>query len=183
MSLVKAVPISGRRGAFVCGSVAFSSGTFSLSSHQDMKDVMTQIHGSTQRDDIVPILDVDSFDRKFLNTDLIKEMRLRGRRLWLISYIRSVDDIIDTMCGSFDRLCIPYHTIDDPDVLSEAQELTECVIPTVFVSKGKDAFTGKSIDPVIKNIERLGYDGHALFDVDDCTLTYCGPMTEFTIVS
>ena len=78
MSPVKVVPISGRRGAFVCGSVAFSSGTFSLSSHQDMKDVMTQIHGSTQRDDIVPILDVDSFDRRFLNTDLIKEIQGTG---------------------------------------------------------------------------------------------------------
>ena len=183
MSPVRTIPVSGRRGAFVCGDATFHSGTFSIHSPQDMKDVMTQIHGSTQRDDIVPILDVDSFDRKYLNTDLIKELRLRGRRLWLISYVRSVDDIIDTMCGAFDRLCVPFHSIDDPDVLTEAHELTECVIPTVFVREGKDALTGDPVDPILESFKRMGYDEYALFDVDGCELTYCGSMTDLTIVS
>lgn len=176
------IPISGRRGAFVSGKVAYSNGRFELSSEEDMKDAMGRTHSGTQHDDVVPILDVDSFRRRYLNPDLVKEVKLRGRRLWLITYIRSVDDIIDSMCGTFDMLCIPYHTIDDPDVLSEGLEISDCLIPTIFVDRSGRPIYG-SLDRTIKDIYGRGFHEYALFNVDDTTLEHHCPYNDPDIIS
>lgn len=169
---MRCVPISGRKGEQVICEVAFTEGCFTILSESDMRDVMTQIHGSTQRDDTIPVLDVDSFSKRFINTDLIKGLRLRGRSLWLISYIRSVDDVIDAMCGTFEKLCIPFQTVDDQDVLAEALEISDSIVPTLFVRKGRDAYSGGSISQMIRSIEKMGYGEYALFDVDTCELDH-----------
>ena len=171
------IPISGKREAFTSGEVTFSSGKFFIESPTDAADAIVRIHGATERGDIVPVLDVDSFSRRYLNPDVVKEIKIKGRRIWLISYIRSADDVIDAMCGAFDRLCVPFHTIDDPDVLSEALELSDCILPTIFVSDGRYIEDG-DISEIVTEIRDLGYYEYAVFDVNGCTLEYHAPFMD-----
>ena len=165
------IPISGRREAFISGEVTFSSGRFIIGSPVDAIDVLSRTHSSTERGDVIPILDVDSFSRRYLNPDVVKDIRVKGRRVWLISYIRSSDDVIDAMCGAFDRLCVPFHTVDSTDVLSEALELSDCILPTIFVSKGHHIGEGETSE-IIATIYDLGYHEYAIFDVDRYTLDH-----------
>lgn len=164
------IPVSGRRGSFVTGEVTFTAGRFVMSSPRDLREAMIDIHSRTQKDDIVPILDVDSFDRRFMNSDFVKEIRLKGRRLWFISNIRSIDDIIDAMCGPFDMLCVPYHTLDNPDVLSEGFEISETLIPTIFVDRGMRPVFDGTMDRTVKDILGRGFHEYALFDTSRCVL-------------
>ena len=165
------IPVSGRRGSLVSGRCSFISNGFTIESTTDLKEVLTQVHSSTDRDDIIPILDVDSFGKRYINPDVVKEVRVRGRRLWLITYIRSVDDIIDAMCGAFDRLCVPIHTLDHMDVLSEGLEISDCIVPTIFVRDGKHIGDGDK-DDLISSMVHLGYQEYAIFDIERCTIDH-----------
>ena len=180
---MRCTPISGKRGSFRSGDVSFDSGRFVIRSEKDSRIVLTQIHDETDRDDCIPIIDVDSFDRRFINSDLVKDLRLRGRNLWLISYIRTIDDVIDAMCGSFEILCVPTHTVDGMDVLSDALEISDRIIPTVFVDKSGVPLFERSLDRIVKDVRNLGYPGYALLDIDHMELTHHGQMNNPDIVS
>lgn len=174
------IPISGRRGSFTSGQVTFSSGRFSIESEKDAREVMIQMYSSMDRGGIIPVLDVDSFRRKYLNPDIVKDLRVKGRRVWLISYIRSSDDVIDAMCGMFDRLCVPFHTIDDPDVLVDALDLSDCVLPTIFVSNGEH-IGDTEMTQTIETIRDCGYYEYATLDVDSLSLELHAPFTDAII--
>lgn len=176
--MLECVPISGRRGRFLSGKVTYSRGRFELTDTEAAKDALIRVHERTETDDVIGILDVDSFSHGTFNPDIIKDVRMRGRRLWLITYIRNEDDVIDAMCSTFDRILIPIHTINGPHVLVEADHLSEHATPVLFIDGDVEVSTGRPYLSIIDELTSLGHLDQALFDVHACSMERVGASLE-----
>ena len=171
MPLIPCIPVSGRRGDLRSGRTEYSKDGFRLLDDVPVKEALTSAYSATDKDEPIAILDTDAFRRKFLNTDVVKEIRIKGRELWLITYVENVDDVIDGMCGAYDRICIPTHTADD-DTFLESADISDSVIPVVFVTKDGIALSDVSIESEKERMSALGFREFLVLNVDDVTLDY-----------
>ncbi|MGN1045400.1 MAG: hypothetical protein ACI4Q9_05540 [Candidatus Methanomethylophilaceae archaeon] len=163
--------MSGRRGDLRSGKAECSGGGFDIRDTVPVREALTTAYSQTEKGGPIAVLDTDSFRRRFLNPDVVKEIRIKGRELWLITYIECVDDVIDCMCGSYDMICIPTHTADDNAFL-ESTEVSDCIIPVVFVINDDMTVSGTPLDSETERIRGLGLFEYLVLDVRDMTLDH-----------
>lgn len=166
--MISLVPVSGRREGFVSGTLSFRGAVPSIIGPQPYAEVLERVYADTSTGDRLVIVDVDGLRSRTLNTDLVKSRRLRGRETLFVSHIANDGDILDAMCGSFDGICVPYHTASD-DVLDESLDLLEVPRAAVFVSKGAEISTGDSAESVALGLFDMGFVEVLMIDVDQCT--------------
>lgn len=164
--MIPIVPASGKRGAFTTGALSFLSETPSISEEYDLRQGLVDAYEKTQSDESIILFDVDGFRSRFLNNELVKEIRIKGRDLLFVTYIENVEDVISALTGSFSGVGIPLHTVDDYGVLEDANILSETAFPVAFVRKGKEISTGQSVDKLSETICGYGFDRLLVFDMD-----------------
>lgn len=164
--MIPIVPASGRRDAFASGKLGFDGEIPFIEKPCDLRGALAGIHSATESDDEILLLDVDGFSSGFMNGDVVKSIRLKGRDLILVTHIENIDDIISALTGSFSFVGIPLHTLDDEDALLDGIGMSDSIIPTAFASEGREIGSGESIDRVGRRMEILGFERMLVIDID-----------------
>ena len=115
------------------------------------------------------VMDVKGLQRRNLNDVLLKRLRIRGTNVWFLTNIESVDDVFDAFNTDAETVLVPSHTVRSPEEFSDILDVSDSVIPVLFVRKRNAILFGKSDDyrRIIDNIVSFGYETVAVFDLDD----------------
>lgn len=167
--MIPIVPASGKRDAFVSGKLSFDGNIPRTDGSMSLKEALTAAHGSTQEDDPIILLDTDGFRDRYLNGEIVKEIRIRGRDLWLVTYVHDVEDVISALSGAFAGLGIPIHTMYGEGLLDEASELSEYVFPVAFIRNGTEISTGRRPDELEIMFRGKGFPMMVTIDMDRLT--------------
>ena len=113
-------------------------------------------------------MDVKGLQRRNMNDVLLKKLKVRGRKIWFLTQVESVDDVLDGFNTDADSLIFPLHTVRSMSELKDMEAVSDSLIPAIFVSKGKVRNFGGEVD-CIKAEEFLrgeGFYGMVLIDTD-----------------
>ena len=115
------------------------------------------------------VMDVKGLQRRNLNDVLLKRLRIRGTNVWFLTNIESVDDVFDAFNTDAEAVLVPSHTVRSPEEFSDILDVSDSVIPVLFVRKRNAVLFGKSDDyrKVIDEAVSFGYGTVAVFDLDD----------------
>ena len=165
---VPLIPVSGRRGGFISGALRFDGVRPQIDGLVPYEEALMEAYGATGPGDSIAILDVDGLAGRELNTDLVKSRRIRGRTSLLVTCIRTGDDVLDAMCGSFDGVCIPYHTASE-EALEESLDLLEEPRAVLFCRDGREVSTGASTEDAALRLLRMGFREALVIDTAELT--------------
>lgn len=84
-------------------------------------------------------VDGDSLASGRLGTEVMKNLRVRGADVWLLSYVEIAEDVFDAFNMGADMLLAPLHTIRSVTALRDIHGVSDSVIPTLFCSGGEAA--------------------------------------------
>lgn len=124
---------------------------------------------SSKNDERTPVLviDVKGLQRKTINDVLLKNFKIRGMQIWLMTYIESVDDIFDAFNTDADFVLMPYHAIRSDSELHDILSISDASIPALFVrdgmvvgKKGKEELTA-----TVDKLAGIGYTTVMVFDM------------------
>ena len=117
----------------------------------------------------VLVMDVKGLQRRNLNDVLLKRLRIRGTDVWFLTNIESVDDVFDAFNTDAETVLVPSHTVRSPEEFSDILDVSDSVIPVLFVRKRAAVLFGTNTDyrKVIDSIKAFGYGTVAVFDLDD----------------
>lgn len=163
------VPASGKRGAFLSGNLSFDGNVPKLEDTVPLKDALMKAYECTQEDDPIVLLDVDGFSERFLNGEIVKEVRIRGRDLWFVTYVENLEDVISALTGSFSGLGIPMHTVREENLMKLASEMTELAFPAAFIRNGREISTGRRPDELEIIMRNRGEKRLLCIDMDSLT--------------
>ena len=157
---MKYIAIGGKRENFVSGALNFNGNLPQLNDQIPLNEFLENFTPTIEKYESVVIVDVDSFKKKFLNTDIVKEIKIKKIDTKYLTYIYNIDDIYDATCGIFSNLCVPLHTLKNMDVLKEGIKISDNMIPTIF-SQYFD-------ENIIEEIKKLGFDEYLYVDTTKC---------------
>lgn len=160
------VAASGTRGAFRSGDLCFDGPTPCLNGECDLKDALLRAYEVTGEDEPIVLLDVDGFQSDFLNSEVVKEIRLKKRDLLFVTYVRDSEDVIGALTGAFSGLGIPVNTVRDEDVLTDALDLSEYVFPVAFSKDGREISGGEGVYRIADRMKKLGFQRMMVIDTD-----------------
>lgn len=164
--MIPIVAASGTRGAFRSGDLYFDGPTPCMSGECGLKEALTKAYEATQEDDPIILMDIDGFGSDFLNSELVKEIRMKRRDLLFVTYIRDSEDVISALTGAFSGLGIPVNTVKDDDVLSDALDLSDYVFPVVFSKGGREISGGEGVYRIADRMEGIGFTRMLVIDTD-----------------
>ncbi len=164
---IPVIPISGTRESFVSGKLSFKGRKPVLS---DTIDFRTAIGSVYNKSNDIAILDVDGFRRNYLNSEIVKELRIKGRTVWFLTHIQTIDDVFDALCGSADLLAIPLDTVE-PHLMEDANAISENVVPMLRFTNGVPWVKG-DIPTIEAEMRSLSYRSILYFETSDCSLTH-----------
>ena len=164
--MIPIVPASGRRGAFASGRLSFDGNLPRMDETVPLKDALIEAYKSTQEDDPIILLDVDGFSERFLNGEIVKEVRIKGRDLWFVTYVENIEDVISALTGAFSGLGIPMHTVKEEDLMDHASEMSDSVFPVAFVRNGTEISTGRRPDELEIMLREQGLPRLVCIDMD-----------------
>ena len=165
------VPVSGKRDSFFSGKPVFSGCLPRIEVPEDYIGAVRRAHADSDGTKMMAVLDVDGLRERFMNTDLLKSKRAKGRTVMFITHVSGEDDVLDGMCGSYDVLGIPYHTADR-EVLRCALELSDTVTPVIFCSDGREVSSGRSADSARAEMRAAGFPRICFYDISEGTMDY-----------
>lgn len=101
-----------------------SSGTVPL------QDISDRIRGEVR----APVVAIDhvSLVKRSFDASLTKHLRIRGTEPWLMTHIRTVDDVFDAFNGSADMLLAPLHGLESRMELKDIQSVSDSFVPVVY---------------------------------------------------
>ena len=166
--MIPIVPASGKRGAFLSGKLSFDGRTPVISDSRPLKEALIEVYETTSEDQPIILLDVDGFADRFLNGEIVKEIRVKGRDLWFVTYVENLEDVISALTGSFSGLGIPMHTMREEYLMDKASEMSDLVFPVAFVKNGLELSTGRRPDELEILMRREGYPRALFIDMDTC---------------
>lgn len=135
------------------------------------KLVRTKVKASEEPEDrpIALVMDVKGLQRRNLNDVLLKRLRIRGTGVWFLTNIESVDDVFDAFNTDAEAVLVPTHTVRSEEEFLDILDVSDSVIPALFVRKRSAVYLGRSMDyrKVIDAVRSMGYGNAAVFDLDD----------------
>ena len=111
----------------------------------------------------VAVIDLDSLSLSRFTEGVVKNMRVRGHDIWLMTWIEDADDLFDAFNTNADMVLGPLHS-DLRDILS----VSDSFIPTAFVEGGRVLGTGRREDVVdaVRRLHDIGFSRACVLDTD-----------------
>ena len=91
------------------------------------------------------VMDVKGLQRRNLNDVLLKRLRIRGTNVWFLTNIESVDDVFDAFNTDAEAVLVPSHTVRSPEEFSDILDVSDSVIPVLFVRKRNSVLWGDGL--------------------------------------
>ena len=118
----------------------------------------------------VMIIDCNSFEKREFSEKVMKHLRLTSAQIWFMTYIETVEDVFDSFNKDADQVFAPYHFIQNDTELKDINDVSDSVIPVIFVHKGKAVLPkGKKADviSVLEKLVSLGFYRNSILDMED----------------
>ncbi|MCQ2053254.1 MAG: hypothetical protein MJZ03_04905 [archaeon] len=116
---------------------------------------------------ITAVIDVKGLQRK--NFDIVLLKKLNIRRLWILTNIDDTDDIFDVFNANIESIMVPTHTVRSVEEMKDIFNISDSVIPVMFIRKGTCVCTGDNLryQDALKRLTNIGFGTVATFDLDD----------------
>ncbi|MDR3282340.1 MAG: hypothetical protein LBS92_01865 [Candidatus Methanoplasma sp.] len=124
--------------------------------------------GSGNREPAV-VVDVKGLNGRVFDDRIIKNAKVSGSDMWLMTRIRDLDDVLDGFMGNAEKLLVPYHTLKNANILKDVIELSDCCIPVVFSNNGAAKCFRRTAElgEIIKETASIGFPTTIVFDADN----------------
>jgi hypothetical protein len=142
------------------GGVVASDGSFSILSPKKgmntygLKDTVWNASGVEVKSPVM-IMDCTSFEQRQFSEKVMKNLRLTGFPVWFMTYINTVDDVFDAFNKDAEFVFAPYHFIESDIELRDICDVSDSVVPMIFVHKGKAILPGMRTADVLTVLEKL----------------------------
>ena len=117
----------------------------------------------------VVIIDCNSFEVREFSEKVMKHLVIKGTPIWFMTYIETVEDVFDAFNKDAEFVFAPYHFVASDYELKDICDVSDSVIPTVFIHKGKAVLPGGKKGDVVKVLEKLvglGFYKNCVLDTD-----------------
>ena len=116
----------------------------------------------------VAVIDLDSLSLYRFTEGVVKNMRVRGHDIWLMTWIEDADDLFDAFNTNANMVLGPLHAVSsDPD-LRDILSVSDSFIPTAFVEGGRVLGTKRREDAVdaVRRLHDIGFSRACVLDTD-----------------
>jgi hypothetical protein len=123
----------------------------------------------------VVVMDCNSFAQRGFSEKVMKHLRIPGADVWFMTCINTVDDVFDAFNRDATFVLAPYHMIYNDYELKDIIDVSDSVVPVIFVSKGKAVIRGRrrtDVTAVLDKLVDLGYYRNCVLDTDDSVDAY-----------
>lgn len=115
------------------------------------------------------VADLDSLASGTFREKVVKEMRVRGRDIWLMTWIETADDLFDAFNTTAEIVLGPCHAAASDADLEDMLSVSDSFVPVVFVSDGEAIVRKGRRTGVYDTLSRLtdmGYYRTCVLDTD-----------------
>ena len=130
-------------------------------------DYLELVSGPNSRiDRKTPFLTVDVrgiMDGEF-KADVIKNIRVKKYKVWLMTCVRDANDLFDVFNSEADTVLVPYHLTSDDD-LEDMLSVSENIFPAIVNSKLMVPVQ-RSPEDILTRLVSMGFDSAAVIDID-----------------
>ena len=119
----------------------------------------------------VAVIDLDSLSLCRFTEGVVKNMRVRGHDIWLMTWIEDADDLFDAFNTNADMVLGPYHATESDHELSDILSVSDSFVPTVFAVGGRSVLRMGGRAEVAETLSRLadlGFYRTCVVDTDGC---------------
>lgn len=95
--------------------------------------------------------------------DVVKNVKIRRYKVWLMTCVRDTDDLFDVFNSEADTVLVPYHLTSDDD-LADMHSVSDSIIPAVIRRKST-APERESPERITERLVSIGFDSVAVFDL------------------
>ena len=116
----------------------------------------------------VAVIDLDSLSLCRFTEGVVKNMRVRGHDIWLMTWIEDADDLFDAFNTNADMVLGPLHAVSSDSDLRDILSVSDSFIPTAFVEGGWALGTGRREDVVdaVRRLHDIGFSRACVLDTD-----------------
>lgn len=116
----------------------------------------------------VAVIDLDSLSLCRFTEGVVKNMRVRGHDIWLMTWIEDADDLFDAFNTNADMVLGPLHAVSSDSDLRDILSVSDSFIPTAFVEGGRVLGTGRREDVVdaVRRLHDIGFSRACVLDTD-----------------
>ena len=116
----------------------------------------------------VAVIDLDSLSLCRFTEGVVKNMRVRGHDIWLMTWIEDADDLFDAFNTNADMVLGPLHAVSSDSDLRDILSVSDSFIPTAFVEGGRVLGTGRRGDVVdaVRRLHDIGFSRACVLDTD-----------------
>ena len=116
----------------------------------------------------VAVIDLDSLSLCRFTEGVVKNMRVRGHDIWLMTWIEGADDLFDAFNTNADMVLGPLHAVSSDSDLRDILSVSDSFIPTAFIEGGRVLGTGRREDVVdaVRRLHDIGFSRACVLDTD-----------------
>ena len=116
----------------------------------------------------VAVIDLDSLSLCRFTEGVVKNMRVRGHDIWLMTWIEDADDLFDAFNTNADMVLGPLHAVSSDSDLRDILSVSDSFIPTAFVEGGRVLGTSRREDVVdaVRRLHDIGFSRACVLDTD-----------------
>lgn len=116
----------------------------------------------------VAVIDLDSLSLCRFTEGVVKNMRVRGHDIWLMTWIEDADDLFDAFNTNADMVLGPLQAVSSDSDLRDILSVSDSFIPTAFVEGGRVLGTGRREDVVdaVRRLHDIGFSRACVLDTD-----------------
>lgn len=116
----------------------------------------------------VAVIDLDSLSLCRFTEGVVKNMRVRGHDIWLMTWIEDADDLFDAFNTNADMVLGPLHAVSSDTDLRDILSVSDSFIPTAFVEGGRVLGTKRREDTVdaVRRLHDIGFSRACVLDTD-----------------
>ncbi len=124
----------------------------------DFKEASSDVFNPQTRSQVV-VIDCDSLEQREFTGQVMKRLTIRGMDVWFMTCIRTVDDVFDAFNKDAEFVLAPYHFVRDRDEWEDIGDVSDSIIPTLFIQDGKVLTNTGRLEDVTYILDKLVSDG------------------------
>jgi len=134
----------------------------------DFKKASSDVFNPQTRSQVV-VIDCDSLELREFTGQVMKRLTIRGMDVWFMTCIRTVDDVFDAFNKDAEFVLAPYHFVSDREEWQDICDVSDSVMPTLFVRDGKALLNNGRYDDITYILDKLvslGFYKNCILDID-----------------